>query len=96
MKKRFALVASAAGFVIASAASATEPGPYLGDRTEEFDPKKDLRAAEYLPGADADRFGKHEGFFAEELVAWAGKEFGDLQAPRDFRQVAQWRAYELP
>jgi enterochelin esterase-like enzyme len=52
-----------------------EAGPYLGDRAK-YDPKQDLRAAEYLPGIDADRFDKHERFVTGELVPWAVKEFG--------------------
>jgi enterochelin esterase-like enzyme len=54
------------------------PGEYMGKRdgNEPFDFKKDLRALEYLPGADDERFKKHEVFFCEELSAWAQKEFG--------------------
>jgi enterochelin esterase-like enzyme len=59
-----------------------EAGPYLGDRTK-YDPKQDLRAAEYLPGIDADRFGKHERFITEELVPWAVKEYGASREARE-------------
>ncbi len=53
-------------------------GAYMGKRDgkEPFDIKKDLRALEYLPGADAGRFKKHETFFCDELAAWAQNEFG--------------------
>jgi ubiquinone/menaquinone biosynthesis C-methylase UbiE len=33
---------------------------------------------------------------ADATRAWAKQEFEDLDVPRDFRQVAQWRAYDLP
>jgi enterochelin esterase-like enzyme len=59
-----------------------EAGPYLGDRAK-YDPKQDLRAAEYLPGQDAGRFAAHERFFAVELVAWAEKEFGASREAKD-------------
>jgi enterochelin esterase-like enzyme len=64
---------------------AATPGGYLGERTGGHDVKKDLRAMEYLPGIDAERYAKHEKFFCEELVAWAEAEFG---ASTDRRQRA--------
>jgi SAM-dependent methyltransferase len=33
---------------------------------------------------------------ADATLAWATDRFGDLSVPREFRQVAQWRAYDLP
>ncbi|CAN5509744.1 hypothetical protein BH10PLA2_BH10PLA2_03080 [soil metagenome] len=53
-------------------------GEYLGvlDGKVPYEFQKDLRALEYLPGPDEERFKKHEVFFCEELAAWAQKEFG--------------------
>jgi enterochelin esterase-like enzyme len=54
-----------------------EPGGYLGDRKAgEHDVKKDLRAMEYLPTVEPERFARHERFFCEEVVPWAEAEFG--------------------
>jgi ubiquinone/menaquinone biosynthesis C-methylase UbiE len=33
---------------------------------------------------------------ADATRDWAKQEFEDLDVPQDFRQVAQWRAYDLP
>jgi hypothetical protein len=57
---------------------AANSGGYLGDPTSrgQYDPKRDLRLMEYLPGVNADRFAHHERFFCDELSAWAEKEFG--------------------
>ena len=35
-----------------------------------------LRALEYLPGFDDDRFDRHQRFFVDELAAWAEAELG--------------------
>jgi enterochelin esterase-like enzyme len=67
--------------VVVAAAS----GGYLGG-PGGHDPKKDLRAMEYLPGIDDDRFARHEKFFCEELAAWAEREFG-ASATRGKRAV---------
>lgn len=60
-------------------------GGYLGDQSgkEPYDIKRDLRALEYLPGHDADRFKKHEAFFCEELAAWAQRELGASSDRKD-------------
>jgi enterochelin esterase-like enzyme len=74
-----------AGKVAPMIVVAPESGGYRGAR----DPKKphslknDLRAQEYLPGIDTDRFARHEKFFCEELITWAEKEFG---ASKDRKQ----------
>jgi pimeloyl-ACP methyl ester carboxylesterase len=36
----------------------------------------ELRAKEYIPGTDLDRFVAHERFFVEELAAWAERNLG--------------------
>jgi enterochelin esterase-like enzyme len=58
-------------------------GPYQGDRSKPYDIKQDLRAREYLPEVDEDRFAKHEKFFCEEVRAWAEKELGASRARQD-------------
>lgn len=40
-----------------------------------------LRALEYLPGFDADRFAAHQRFFVVELAAWAETELGVATSP---------------
>jgi enterochelin esterase-like enzyme len=50
-------------------------------------PSEDLRAQEYLPGADFNpaRFAAHERFFVDEVIAWAERE---LAAPSGRQQRA--------
>lgn len=59
----------------------------VGEPPKEFD---DLRSAEYLPdmpGLPRGRFDKHLVFFADEMTAWATKEF-NLSTRREDRMVA--------
>jgi enterochelin esterase-like enzyme len=58
-------------------------GSYQGDRAKPYDIKQDLRAREYLPEVDADRFAKHEKFFSEEVRAWAETELGASRRRED-------------
>ena len=51
-------------------------GKYQGDPAKPYEIKKDIRACEYLPGVDDDRFAKHERFFCEEVRSWAEAELG--------------------
>lgn len=53
-----------------------ESGEYTGDRSKGYDPSKDMRALEYVPGMDPDRFNKHAKFFTDEVSAYVAKEFG--------------------
>jgi enterochelin esterase-like enzyme len=61
-------------------------GHYKGDRTEPYDPKKDMRATEYVPGENPDRFDKHMEFFTREVADYVQKEFG-ISARREDRAV---------
>lgn len=53
-----------------------ENGGYRGDRETGYDPEKDFRALEYVPGQNPDRFAKHLKFFTDEVGAYVAKEFG--------------------
>ncbi len=52
-------------------------GGYLrgADDSQSYDTKKDLRAQEYFPGINPDRFARHELFFCSEVVDWAEREW---------------------
>jgi len=53
-------------------------GGYLGGdvaNIKDYDPEKDLRAKEYVPGISPQRFAEHESFFCTEIVEWAEREF---------------------
>jgi enterochelin esterase-like enzyme len=41
----------------------------------------DLRAQEYLPGHNRRRFDAHLRFVADEVVPWAGEQFGPIEGP---------------
>ncbi len=45
------------------------------DQSRPTSPQADLRAQEYLPTANPERFKQHEQFFVTELAAWAEREF---------------------
>jgi enterochelin esterase-like enzyme len=65
-------------------------GGYLGPPPKganDFDPKKDLRALEYIPSIDPKRFADHETFFVEEVSAWAERRFG-VSSDRKDRAVS--------
>jgi enterochelin esterase-like enzyme len=47
---------------------------------------ENFRAKEYVPGADPERFAKHLEFFADEVTAWAAKEFG-ISTKREDRAI---------
>ena len=73
-------------------------GTYRGDRAKSYDITQDLRACEYLPEIDKDRFARHERFFCEELRTWAENELGATRArgtggARRFKRmrVSRWR-----
>ena len=53
-----------------------ESGTYLGNRTKDYDPELDLRAREYVPDQNDERFFLHERFFLEEVLPWAEAGFG--------------------
>jgi enterochelin esterase-like enzyme len=53
-----------------------ESGGYLGDPNAEFDYSLDMRAREYIPQENDDRFALHERFVLEEVLPWAEEEFG--------------------
>ena len=53
-----------------------QSGKYQGDPAKPYEIKKDIRACEYLPGVDDDRFAKHEKFFCEEVRSWSEAELG--------------------
>jgi enterochelin esterase-like enzyme len=63
----------------------TSSGGYLGGpgAKGEYDVRKDLRALEYVPGLDKDRFAKHERFFCEEVRVWAERELGASKDRQD-------------
>lgn len=61
-------------------------GAYMGKQGEPYDGSKDLRALEYVPGMDADRFDRHMKFFTEEVGAYVAKEFG-ISTKRSDRAV---------
>jgi enterochelin esterase-like enzyme len=63
-----------------------ESGGYRGDRNGGYDPSKDFRAKEYVPGEDADRFDRHLKFFTDEVGAYVAKEFG-ISTKREDRAV---------
>jgi enterochelin esterase-like enzyme len=52
-------------------------GGYAGGAPDfkNYDSKKDMRAQEYFPGLDPERFAKHEAFFCSEVTAWAEREW---------------------
>ena len=60
-------------------------GAYAGDPEADYDPELDLRAREYIPDRDDERFSQHERFFIEEVLPWAEETFG---APREREQRA--------
>jgi enterochelin esterase-like enzyme len=65
-------------------------GGYLGPPPKganDFDPKKDLRALEYIPSIDPMRFADHEAFFVKEVPAWAERRFG-VSSDRKDRAVS--------
>lgn len=67
----------------------THSGGYIGNPSldlSDYDPSKDLRAAEYLPMMNSEHFGAHERFFCEEVPAWAEQEFG-VSGDRDLKAV---------
>jgi enterochelin esterase-like enzyme len=60
-------------------------GGYLGGApsSAEYDAKKDLRAQEYFPGINPQRFAKHERFFCFEVAAWAEREWKVSREAKD-------------
>jgi enterochelin esterase-like enzyme len=63
-----------------------ESGGYKGERNGPYDPSKDFRAKEYVPGEDSDRFDRHLKFFTDEVGAYVAKEFG-ISTKREDRAV---------
>ena len=63
---------------------AAHSGGYLGGPDSKgYDTKKDLRAQEYFPGINSERFAKHESFFCSEVVAWAEREWNVSAEAKD-------------
>jgi enterochelin esterase-like enzyme len=60
-------------------------GGYAGGAPDikHYDPQKDLRLQEYLPGVNTKRFAEHERFFSAEVPAWAERRFGVSSARAD-------------
>ena len=58
---------------------------YLGGARDfqNYDAKKDLRAQEYFPGINPERFVRHETFFCSEVTSWAERELKVSQLSRD-------------
>ena len=52
------------------------PGDYLGDPNEEYNRSLDLRAQEYVPSVNYERFKLHERFLLEEVLPWSEENFG--------------------
>jgi enterochelin esterase family protein len=52
-------------------------GGYMGGAAalKNYDRKKDLRAQEYIPWLNPDRFAQHEAFFCNEVRTWAERTF---------------------
>jgi enterochelin esterase-like enzyme len=61
------------------------PGGYDGP-PDSFSPSLDLRAQEYLLGANEERFEAHERFFVYEVAEWAEQDLG-ASTERDQRAV---------
>jgi enterochelin esterase-like enzyme len=86
--ERFARIAEpliAAGKVPPIVIVGVHSGGYAGGAADlkNYDVKKDLRAQEYFPTIDGQRFADHEKFFCTEVPAWAEKQFGVSTARRD-------------
>ena len=58
-------------------------GGYLGDRAEEYDPNKDVRALEYLKVIEDERYEKHLNFFTQEVIPWAQEKYSVSRFPRN-------------
>jgi enterochelin esterase-like enzyme len=58
-------------------------GAYTGDPSAEYDSAFDLRAQEYLPGENSERFARHEQFWINEVLPWAEQELGASPLPNE-------------
>jgi enterochelin esterase-like enzyme len=60
-------------------------GGYLGGAPDfnNYDTRKDLRAQEYFPGINQDRFDKHETFYCNEVTGWAERALNVSRDPKD-------------
>ena len=60
-----------------------ESGAYLGDPNADYDPELDMRAREYIPSEDDERFFQHERFVLEEVLPSAEAEYGASDDPAE-------------
>lgn len=72
-----------AGKVRPAAIVGIQSGLYRGASGEAYDPMKDYRSREYVPGVDRERFDKHMKFFTEEVPAIVAKDYGISLARED-------------
>ena len=70
-------------------------GGYVGGAPDykNYDTKKDMRAQEYFPGINSERFAKHEIFFCSEVTEWAEQQWKVSGDPKDLRDLwmLEWR-----